>query len=183
MVNYTITPSVNTIQLITLLYLQNDYVWNITIIPIYILPTVGQATALLGMLAQSLASVSTAGYYSTATVPAVGESPKPVYIIHIYILILVLVANAMRGVWWDQELRGGCILRDSKINALSASSEVIFGLDFNNTEHVGLAPRVLEIQEHVVYYRAQRRALETQYNSANGIMLYDSIAAQSDFYS
>lgn len=174
----------------------------------------GQATALLGMLAQSLASVSTAGYYSTATVPAVGESPKPVYIIHIYILILVLgmlaavivlsmadiiyyiakhlpfrrlmfltVANAMRGVWWDQELRGGCILRDSKINALSASSEVIFGLDFNNTEHVGLAPRVLEIQEHVVYYRAQRRALETQYNSANGIMLYDSIAAQSDFYS
>lgn len=229
MVNCTVTPGADTTQLDTvgldalsgymtavpwLLYLRNDYIWNVTLIPIYILPTVDQATALLGMLAQSLASVSTAGYYGTATVPAVGESPKPVYIVRVYILALVLgmlaavtvlsvadmiyhiakhlpfrrltfltIANAVRGVWWDQELRGGCVLSDSEMSALSASSEVMFGVDFNNTEHVGLAPRVSEIQEHVVYYGARRRALGTQHNSANGIMLHDSIAAQSDFRS
>ncbi|KAK2681992.1 hypothetical protein RAB80_003785 [Fusarium oxysporum f. sp. vasinfectum] len=202
--NCTATPGANTTQLDTtglnalsgymtavpwLLYLRNDYIWNVTLIPIYTIPTVNQVTSILGMLAQSLASVSTAGYYGTATVPAVGEPPKPVYIVRVYILGLVLgifvavtvlsmadiiyhiakhlpfrrltflsIANAVRGRWWDKELSGGCVLSDNEMSALCGSSTVQFGVDFNNTEHVGLAPRVLKIQEHVAYYGLRRRA-------------------------
>jgi hypothetical protein len=45
-----------------------------------------------GLLAQSLAVVTTAGYYGTAEVPTIGSPPKPVYLVRTYVLALVVLA-------------------------------------------------------------------------------------------
>lgn len=43
-----------------------------------------------GLVAQSLATVASAGYYGVAEVPATGSRPKPVYLVRTYILAIVV---------------------------------------------------------------------------------------------
>lgn len=105
MFNCTDTPGKNTTGLDTvaldalsgymtavpwLLYLKNDYIFRMTLEPFYIMPTVEHYDSLLGVLAEAIASVTTAGYFGTATVPTIGESPKPVYVVRMYILFILL---------------------------------------------------------------------------------------------
>lgn len=105
MVNCTNTPGKNTTGLDTvaldalseymtavpwLLYLKNDYIFRMTLEPFYIMPTVEHYDSLLGVLAQAISSITTAGYFGTATVQSVGEPPKPVYVVRTYILFILL---------------------------------------------------------------------------------------------
>ncbi|ORY18319.1 hypothetical protein BCR34DRAFT_473471 [Clohesyomyces aquaticus] len=61
------------------------------------------------------------------------------------------VANAVRGQWWDEELHGGCVLRDKQLRR-GGKTAVMFGVDAANVTHVGLAPQVFPIQTQETYY-------------------------------
>lgn len=104
MVNCTATPGKNTTGLDTvaldalygymtavpwLLYLRNDYTFRMTLEPFYIMPTTGHYERILGVLAQSIVAITTAGYFGTATVPTVGEPLKSVYVVRIYVLFII----------------------------------------------------------------------------------------------
>ncbi|KAF2467614.1 uncharacterized protein BDR25DRAFT_344728 [Lindgomyces ingoldianus] len=61
------------------------------------------------------------------------------------------IANAVRGQWWDEELHGGCVLRDKQLRR-GGKTVVQFGVDAANVTHVGLAPQVFPIQREKTYY-------------------------------
>ncbi|ORY08866.1 hypothetical protein BCR34DRAFT_569356 [Clohesyomyces aquaticus] len=73
-----------------LLYNRDDYSFRRTLEPFFIMPTVAHYERILGVLAQSIAAITTGGYFGTATVPAVGVSPRPVYIVRVYVLFILL---------------------------------------------------------------------------------------------
>ena len=136
---------------------------------------------LYGAVAQSLATVTTAGYYGTAEVPTTGSAPKRVYIVRTYILAIVVVvlfgvsilttanlaysllthlplrratlltvANAIRGPWWDIVLWGGCTLSPPELRK-KHQSYVMFGVDVQHPQHIGLAPDVYSIARQSDY--------------------------------
>ncbi|KAF2178935.1 hypothetical protein K469DRAFT_717705 [Zopfia rhizophila CBS 207.26] len=138
-----------------------------------------QWDGLFGLIAQSLASVSTAGYFGTVTVETMGEPLRHVYITRMHplifgVILLTLVAtmslvhiilsrlqhspfrritfltiaNAVRGSWWDRELRGGCVL-DEALLTEKHSAEVMFGVDAENLGNIGLAPNVYGVHETI----------------------------------
>ncbi|KAF2498616.1 hypothetical protein BU16DRAFT_536629 [Lophium mytilinum] len=73
-----------------LLYLRNDYTFRMTLEPFYVMPTTGHYERILGVLAESIAAVATAGYFGTATVATVGEEPRLVYVVRVYVLFILL---------------------------------------------------------------------------------------------
>jgi hypothetical protein len=56
----------------------------------YRAPLISDYDKMYGLVAQSLATVASAGYYGVAEVPAVGSKPKPVYLVRTYILAIVV---------------------------------------------------------------------------------------------
>jgi len=58
--------------------------------PQYRAPTLFDYNNMYGLIAQSIASVSTSGYYGAATVPAHGSAPVPAYLVRTYILGIVV---------------------------------------------------------------------------------------------
>ncbi|OCK89591.1 uncharacterized protein K441DRAFT_708216 [Cenococcum geophilum 1.58] len=61
------------------------------------------------------------------------------------------IANAVRGPWWDQELHGGCVLRDARLRRMG-TAEVMFGVDAENLRHVGFAPTIVPIKRDEAYF-------------------------------
>jgi len=53
-------------------------------------PSLEDFNNLYGLVAQGISSYSTTGYYGTCVVPTIGSSPRPVYIIRMYILVIVV---------------------------------------------------------------------------------------------
>ena len=150
---------------------------------VFKVPSLSDFDSLYGIIAESMAIISTNGFYGVAEVSTIDLAPRPVYIIRTYILgvfmtlvILVLVvtlwellsnikehlplrratfltiANAVRGRWWDDTLRGGCVLPPSELLEKHQKQRVMFGVDIEHPEHVGLAPEVSTIQVDQHYY-------------------------------
>ncbi|KAF2467509.1 uncharacterized protein BDR25DRAFT_63113 [Lindgomyces ingoldianus] len=127
MENCTETPGANTTVLDTialdalsgymtaipwLLYLRDDYSFRMTLEPFFIMPTVAHYERILGVLAQSITAITTGGYFGTATVPALGEEPRPVYIVRVYVLFILL------GLLYLALALSGSDLLYSKLNRL-----------------------------------------------------------------
>lgn len=55
------------------------------------------------------------------------------------------VANAVRGGWWDAELDGSCAMNEKDMKEALTGAEVMFGVDRARPDHIGLAPRVNQI--------------------------------------
>jgi hypothetical protein len=53
-------------------------------------PSLEDFNNLYGLVAQGISSYATTGYYGTSVVPTIGSSPRPVYIIRMYILVIVV---------------------------------------------------------------------------------------------
>ncbi|KAF2806795.1 uncharacterized protein BDZ99DRAFT_422004, partial [Mytilinidion resinicola] len=94
-----------------LLYLRNDYTFRMTLEPFYVMPTTAHYARILGVLAESIAAVATAGYFGTATVPTVGEPPRAVYVVRVYVLFILLgliyavVGLSAADVWYSRAKR------------------------------------------------------------------------------
>ena len=56
----------------------------------YRVPLISDYDNMYGLVAESLATVASAGYYGVAEVPATGSTPKPVYLVRTYILAIVV---------------------------------------------------------------------------------------------
>jgi hypothetical protein len=61
------------------------------------------------------------------------------------------VANAVRGPWWDDTLKGGCVMPDSKLRRRHVGLKVMFGVDVSSPSHVGFAKEVLRVQRNAIY--------------------------------
>jgi hypothetical protein len=57
----------------------------------YRAPLLSDFNNMYGLVAQSLAEVTTAGYYGTSEVPTTGSPSKPVYLVRTYVLALVVL--------------------------------------------------------------------------------------------
>ncbi|KAF1996139.1 hypothetical protein P154DRAFT_566303 [Amniculicola lignicola CBS 123094] len=175
-------PALDTVGLNALEGYLTTILWSITLeadIPLgrallssSVSPSKHQMDVIFGLIAQSLVSVSTAGYFGTVTVKTMGEPLRHVYITRMYPLILgvvlltlvatmslmhiilsrlqhspfrrttfLTIAHAVRGSWWDRELRGGSVL-DEALLAEKHSAEVMFGVDAENLGSVRLAPNI-----------------------------------------
>lgn len=62
------------------------------------------------------------------------------------------IAAAVRGRWWDDELYGRCTIGRSRLRGRSTDAMVQFGVDADNPEHIGLAPKVMPIEKDEIYY-------------------------------
>jgi hypothetical protein len=189
MFNCTDTPGKNTTGLDTValdalsgymtavpwnLYLKNDYIYRMTLEPFYIMPTVEHYDSLLGVLAQAIASISTAGYFGTATVPTIGEPPKPVYVVRTYILLILLgllylviilsvadlIYNSMKRLPFRKAtfltiayaVHGRGLREDEDCGCIKSRKELKaenkmmfqYGIDAKDRFHVGLAAEVRE---------------------------------------
>jgi hypothetical protein len=61
------------------------------------------------------------------------------------------IANAVRGSWWDTTLWGSCTLSPEKLRCMYSETKVMFGVDVQNMQHIGLAPTVETVQEDRLY--------------------------------
>jgi hypothetical protein len=73
-----------------LFYLKDDYTFRMTLEPFYVMPTTAHYARIIGICAESIAAVATAGYFGTATVPTAGEPSRAVYVVRVYILFILL---------------------------------------------------------------------------------------------
>ncbi|KAF2196972.1 hypothetical protein GQ43DRAFT_497371 [Delitschia confertaspora ATCC 74209] len=196
MQNCTATPGKNTTGLDTaaldaltgymtavpwLLYLRDDYSFRMTLEPFFVMPTVAHYERILGVLAQSIVAVTTAGYFGTASVPVIGETPRPVYIVRVHVLFilqallgLVLVlssADLLYSRIWNLPFRKatfltiayavhgrgvewdeGCGCVKSR-EELRKSNQVMlkYGIDVQNRLHVGFAADVRSWKQSLHY--------------------------------
>jgi hypothetical protein len=56
----------------------------------YRAPVLADYNNMYGLIAQSIVSVTTSGYYGAAEVPSTGSAPKPVYLVRTYVLAVVV---------------------------------------------------------------------------------------------
>jgi hypothetical protein len=144
--------------------------------------TYSDMNVVFGITALALSQITTAGYFGTVTVPTTGQAAAPVYIVRLPVLISIIflltlvvvvisadliiaskrqlpmrktsfltIATAVRGRWWDRELYGMCILGEKLLRSRTQAT-VRFGVDWDNPDHIGLAPKVSPIRREDVYY-------------------------------
>jgi hypothetical protein len=148
-------------------------------------PALSDYDNLYGAVAESIATITTIGYYGTATVPTIGQPSKPVYIVRIYILAilvavfvtvtLVCVLDLVYHVMNHIPLRPATFLTIANavrgpwwdrelfggcamdVDALRKKhrTRVMFGVDIHASQHVGLATSVSEIDNKAKYYGVQ----------------------------
>ncbi|GKT50044.1 uncharacterized protein ColSpa_10225 [Colletotrichum spaethianum] len=158
-----------------------------TIDTLYSIPTTRDWGHFFGNIAQSIAAISTAGYYGTATVPTVARVQEDVYIIRTVVLWIVLVMLAVvfftscLDIWrsksrglpfrtatflaisnavrgpWWDQVLYGSCVADEVAMQKRSSAAVMFGADVNNPYHVGLLPAVLPIKKDRTYFGIRRR--------------------------
>jgi hypothetical protein len=145
-----------------------------------IAPQLSNYDNMYGLVAQSLAILTTSGYYGVSKVPA--SIPKPVYLVRMYILALVVailvlaplltilillsnlrhqiplrratfltVAVAVRGPGWDKTFFGLCVMGHGKLVKKFKSLRVMFGVDVDTSSHVGFAKKVDPIKKEDLY--------------------------------
>ncbi|GKT71341.1 hypothetical protein ColTof4_03764 [Colletotrichum tofieldiae] len=158
-----------------------------TIDTLYSIPTSRDWGHFFGNIAQSIAAISTAGYFGTATVPTVVRVQEDVYIIRTAVLWIVLamlavvVVTSCLDVWrsksrglpfraatflaianavrgpWWDQELYGSCAADEVAMQKRSSAAVMFGVDVNNPYHVGFLPAVLPIQRDRAYFGVRRR--------------------------
>lgn len=170
------------------------YLWNNSISAIdktfdylYVIPVEEDWGHFFGNLADSLAAISTAGYFGTATVPVVSVVPEDVYIVRTAVLWVILAMFTIVPLMscidiWRSKSRGlpfraatflaianavrgpwwdrelyGSCAADEQSMQKRSASSVMFGVDANNPYHVGLLPAVLPIQKGQPYFGVEER--------------------------
>ncbi|KAF6812951.1 hypothetical protein CPLU01_14781 [Colletotrichum plurivorum] len=170
------------------------YLWNeqvavidLTFEKLYSIPTVADWGNYFGNIAQSVAAISTAGYYGTVTVDVVTTVAEEVYIVRTVVLWVMLAMFTLVPVMscydiWRSKSRGlpfragtflaianavrgpwwdgqlyGSCAADELSMQKRSSSRVMFGADANNPYHVGLLPEVLPIRKGQTYYGVKER--------------------------
>ncbi|KAF6808516.1 hypothetical protein CSOJ01_07465 [Colletotrichum sojae] len=165
------------------------YLWNNQISAIdktfdylYAIPVAEDWGHFFGNLADSLAAISTAGYFGTATVPVMTVVPEDVYIVRTAVLWVILAMFTIVPLLscidiWRSKSRGlpfrsatflaianavrgpwwdrelyGSCAADEVSMQKRSASSVMFGVDANNPYHVGLLPAVLPIQSGQPYF-------------------------------
>jgi hypothetical protein len=151
-------------------------------------PSLNDYANVYGLIAQSIAAISTSGYYGTATVPTEGQAPKPVYIVRTYILALVVImlssvtALSISNIiyhhlnhlpWrkssfltianavrgpWWDQAMYGSCALGTKELRRRHKGQVMFGVDPANTQHIGFGPTVQGIYRDAVYYGKKNSA-------------------------
>jgi hypothetical protein len=149
-------------------------------------PLLSNYDNMYGLVAQSLAIVTTSGYYGVSEVPA--SIPKPVYLVRMYILalmvailvlsplltILILLSNlwrqillrratfltvavAVRGPGWDKTFFGLCVMGHEKLVKRFKGLSVMFGVDVDRKSYVGFAKKVDPIEKEDLYTGVEGR--------------------------
>jgi hypothetical protein len=115
----------------------------------YRVPILADYNNMCGLIAQSIASVTTSGYYGAAEVCTTGSTPRPVYLVRTYVLAIVVailfwnltnriplrsasfltIANAVRGPRWDAALYGGCLMSPWELRHKYRGWSVMYGVD------------------------------------------------------
>lgn len=158
-----------------------------TIDTLYAIPTAADWGHFFGNIAQSIAAISTAGYFGTASVPAVARVKEDVYIMRTVVLWIVLAMLSVvffvscLDIWrsksrdlpfraatflavanavrgpWWDQELHGSCAADEVTMQKRSSASVMFGVDANNPYHLGLLPSVLPIQRDRSYFGIGRR--------------------------
>ncbi|EXF84930.1 hypothetical protein CFIO01_02143 [Colletotrichum fioriniae PJ7] len=158
-----------------------------TIDTLYAIPTAADWGHFFGNIAQSIAAISTAGYFGTASVPAVARVKEDVYIMRTVVLWIVLAMLSVvffvscLDIWrsksrglpfraatflaianavrgpWWDQELHGSCAADEVTMQKRSSASVMFGVDANNPYHLGLLPSVLPIQRDRSYFGVGRR--------------------------
>ncbi|KAF6784028.1 hypothetical protein CSOJ01_15812 [Colletotrichum sojae] len=169
------------------LYNNNHSVVDKTLDILYSIPTDKDWGHFFGNIAQSLAAISTAGYYGTATVPMMTRDAEEVYIVRTVVLWVMLAMFTIVPIMscydiWRSKSRGlpfragtflaianavrgpwwdgqlyGSCAADELSMQKRSSSSVMFGADANYPYHVGLLPEVLPIRKGQTYYGVKER--------------------------
>jgi hypothetical protein len=151
----------------------------------YRIPSIGDYTNLYGLVAQSITAVTSNGYYGTAVTPTIGQTPKLVYVMRMYILaIVVVIFSAVPLITildliyhsrrqmplrrasfltianavrgpWWDRELFGGCCMDQEDLRKRHWKKVMYGVDGVTTQHVGLAVNVYEIETGATYYGAQ----------------------------
>ena len=153
---------------------------------LYVAPLLSNYDNMYGLIAQSLAIVTTSGYYGVSEVPT--SIPKPVYLVRMYILavvvtilvlsplltILILLSNlwrriplrratfltvavAVRGPGWDKTFFGLCVMGHGKLVKSFKGLSVMFGVDVDTKSYVGFARKVGPIMKKDLYTGVEGR--------------------------
>ncbi|KAK1982083.1 hypothetical protein LZ30DRAFT_591375 [Colletotrichum cereale] len=158
-----------------------------TIDTLYSIPTSRDLGHFFGNIAQSIAAISTAGYFGTATVPTVVRVQEDVYIIRTVVLwavlgmLAIVVVTSCLDIWrsksrglpfraasflaianavrgpWWDQALYGSCAADEVTMEKQSSAAVMFGVDVNNPHHVGLLPAVLPVQKDRAYFGIRKR--------------------------
>jgi hypothetical protein len=135
-----------------------------------------------GVVALAIAQFTTMGFYGTATVVATGQSPAPVYIVRVPVLLTIallltlvvtMVAVDIQLTSWNSlpvrktsfltiatAVRGswwdselyGRCTLGRSLLRSKTTAKVMFGVDPKNPYNVGFAPVVLPIERDAIYY-------------------------------
>jgi len=154
----------------------------------YRAPSMQDYDALYGLVAQSINSITTNGYYGTAIVPTEGHPAKPVYIVRTYILALAVIMLGLASAlsilnlfyhhwnhlpWrkvsfltianavrgpWWDQTLYGSCALDQDELRRRHQMKVMFGVDHANPYHINFAPEVQRIEKGATYYGVQGSA-------------------------
>ncbi|KAF9880417.1 hypothetical protein CkaCkLH20_02371 [Colletotrichum karsti] len=160
-----------------------------TLDTLYSIPTSQDWGHFYGNIAQSIAAISTAGYFGTASVPVVEVVTEQVYIMRTVVLWVVLAMlltvlilscldiyrSKSRGLPfrtatflaianavsgpWWDQELYGSCAATEMAMQKRSSSSVMFGVDANNPYHIGLLPAVLPIQRDKSYFGYEERGV------------------------
>lgn len=169
------------------MFVQEMAIVDKTLDALYSIPTARDWGHFFGNIAQSIAAISTAGYFGTATVPVVTRVAEDVYIVRTAVLWVMLAMLTIVFVTscldiWRSKARGlpfrpatflavanavrgswwdqelyGSCAADEKTMRGRGSAAVVFGVDPDNPYHVGLLPAALPIQRDQSYFGIKRR--------------------------
>jgi hypothetical protein len=135
-----------------------------------------------GTGALAITLITTAGYFGTATVPTIGQSSAPVYIVRMPVLVIVtllltlvvvMIATDMKLTLqrklpvrktsfltiatavrgpWWDDELYGKCTFDKSLLRSTTTAKIRFGVDLRDPRNVGFAPIVLPIQRDTTYY-------------------------------